>query len=59
MTIPAPKEFAHLDRLARLNILREVQHHSGIESDEYRKLARAHEYALLLANGGGPRRPLR
>jgi hypothetical protein len=56
MTIE-PKPFVNLDRLARLNILREVQHHSGIESDEYRNLARAHEYALNRANGGGPRRP--
>jgi len=42
---PTPKQFEHLDRAARLAVLREIQHHSGIESDEYRKLARVHEWA--------------
>lgn len=36
-----PTDFEKLDRDARLAVLREVQHHSGIESEEYCKLARA------------------
>jgi len=43
--------FEHLDRDARLAVLRDVQHHSGIESDEYIKLARIHEFLLNRAQG--------
>ena len=39
-----PAQFENLDRLARLAVLAEVQHHSGVESLEYIKLARMHEY---------------
>jgi hypothetical protein len=53
------RDFANLDREARLNILREVAHHSGIESLEYLQLARAHEYALNKANNVTLRRPIK
>jgi hypothetical protein len=52
-------DFVNLDRGARLAILAEVQHHAGIESDEYCKLARIHERLLNRDNGGGPWRPAR
>jgi len=41
-----PAAFEHFDRDARLAVLRDVQHHAGIESDEYIKLARTHEWLL-------------
>jgi hypothetical protein len=52
-----PAEFERLDRLARLAVLREVQHHVGIHADEYVRLAAHHEYLLGLAYGIGRRRP--
>jgi hypothetical protein len=55
---PTPKQFENLDRLARLAVLAEVQHHEGVESDDYRKLARVHEFLLNRSNGyGGGWRP--
>ena len=51
--------FEHLDRDARLAVLRDVQHHSGIESDEYIKLARMHEFLLNRAQGHSGWRPAR
>jgi hypothetical protein len=39
-----PRQFERLDRVARLTALAEVAHHSGIESDEYRALARKHQW---------------
>jgi hypothetical protein len=45
-----PADFVRLDRDARLNVLREVQHHFGL-SEEYFKLARMHEFLLSRANG--------
>jgi hypothetical protein len=53
------KDFVNLDRDARLNILREVQHHSGIESEEYLKLARTHEWALNRTDNVTLRRPIK
>jgi hypothetical protein len=47
---PTPAQFERLDRLARLAVLAEVQHHEGIESDEYVKLARLHEWLLNRTN---------
>jgi hypothetical protein len=49
----ATAEFEKLDRDARLAVLRQVQNHSGIESDEYFKLARLHEYLLNRASCRG------
>ena len=43
--------FERLDRDARLAVLRDVQHHAGIESDKYIKLARIHEFLLNRAQG--------
>jgi len=57
--IPSPtKIFEQLDRDARLTILGEVQHHIGIEAEEYIKLARAHEFLLNRTNGVSLRRLL-
>ena len=54
-----PAAFERLDRDARLAVLRETQHHSGIESDEYIKLARLHEWLLNRRNDVTLRRPVR
>jgi hypothetical protein len=51
--------FENLDREARLAVLRDVQHHSGIESNEYIRLARMHELLLNRAHGHNGRRPSR
>jgi hypothetical protein len=46
-----PVAFENLDRDARLAVLRDVQHHSGIESFEYLRLARMHEWLLNRTHG--------
>ena len=52
-----PAAFERLDRDARLAALRETQHHSGIESDEYIKRARMHEFLLNRVQGYSGWRP--
>jgi hypothetical protein len=49
--------FEHLDRDARLAVLRETQHHFGIEAPEYIKLARLHEFLLNRSHGYAGWRP--
>jgi hypothetical protein len=56
MTPTPASKFEKLDRLARLAVLREVQHHLGL-SDEYFKLARLHEWLLNQAQGYSGWRP--
>jgi hypothetical protein len=55
---PTPAQFAQMDRLARLAVLRELQHHVGL-SDEYMKLARMHEYLLNAFDGVTLHRPIK
>jgi hypothetical protein len=54
-----PADFVCLDRDARLAVLRETQHHLGIEDDEYIKLARMHEFLLNRSNNVTLRRSFR
>jgi hypothetical protein len=48
-----PAQFERLDRQARLIVLREVQHHHGVESVEYVALANKHAWLLKHSQSQG------
>jgi hypothetical protein len=50
---PTPAQFERLDRLARLAVLAEAQHHFGIDSVEYTSLANKHAWLLKRSQSAG------
>jgi hypothetical protein len=46
MGIPTPKEFAQLNRVERLHVLRAAQQVYGVDSPEYSRLAATHGHLL-------------
>lgn len=51
--LPSPQQFAQLNRVERLAVLREAQAVHGVNSIEYCRLARAHTHMVRNASGQG------